>query len=78
MASQHPTEPLEKTGDNIVVNGEDYLLVTETKAAVRDNLTVDDSGCIVDSNNGHDENHVPESQPAPVSFVSATHPVKSK
>ena len=78
MTSQHPNEPLEKTGDNIVVNREDYILVTKTKAAVRDKLTVDDSGCIVDSNTGNNENHVPESQPAPVSFVSAIHPVKSK
>lgn len=80
MAHQNPTQPLGKSADNIFVDGENFTMVTKTKAAVREKLTVDDKGSIVQPVSNHNENE-PQGQAqggVPVSLVSDTQPIKRK
>ncbi|KAL1891935.1 hypothetical protein Sste5346_007279 [Sporothrix stenoceras] len=76
MSHQHPNQPLGKSADNIYVNGEKFDMVTKTKAAVREKLTVDDMGRIVEEDYEHDENRPQAQGDAPISLVSGTQPIK--
>ncbi|ERS98166.1 uncharacterized protein SPSK_06411 [Sporothrix schenckii 1099-18] len=73
MTSQNPTGPLEKTADSIVVDGQEFHLVTRTKAATRGPTNLGAAGPLEPV---AAENRVPQDNGGPVSFVSSTNTLK--